>query len=55
MLINPYTLKIYICSTDKTFYYVMDLTKITFENILINTSFSVYTNMEIDIKNKRIF
>ena len=32
-----------------------DLTKITIENILINTSFSGYTNMEMDVKNQWIF
>ena len=52
--IDPDTLKIYTCSTDKTFY-VTDLTKTTVENILINTSFSGYTNMEMDVKNQRIF
>ena len=52
--IDPDTLKIYTCSTDKTFY-VTDLTKTTVENVLINTSFSGYTNMEMDVKNQRIF
>jgi len=33
----------------------MDLAKITVKNILIITSFSVYTNMEIDVKNQRRF
>ena len=52
--IDPKTLKIYTCSTDKTFYST-DLTKTTVENILISTSVSGYTNLEMDVKNRRIF
>ena len=52
--IDPETLRIYTCSTDKTFYST-DLTKNTVENILINTSISGYTNLEMDVKNRRIF
>ena len=52
--IDPNTLKIYTCSTDKTFY-MTDLTKTEVDNILINTSNSGYTNMEMDVKNQRIF
>ena len=52
--IHPETLRIYTCSTDKTFYST-DLTKNTVENILINTSISGYTNLEMDVKNRRIF
>ena len=52
--LEPYTMKIYTCSTDRTFY-VTDLTKNVVENILINTSISGYTNMEMDVPNKRIF
>ena len=54
LAIDPTTLKIYTCSSDKSFY-VTDLTKSTVENILINTSISGYTNMEMDAKNQRIF
>jgi len=52
--VDPETLKIYTCSTDRTFY-VTDLTKTSVENVLINTSFAGYTNMELDVKNRRIF
>ena len=52
--LEPYSMKLYTCSSDRTFY-VTDLTKSTVENILINTSFSGYTNMEMDIPNQRIF
>ena len=52
--IDPDALKIYTCSTDKTFY-VTDLTKDVVDNVLISTSISGYTNMEIDVKNQRIF
>ena len=52
--IDPNNLKLYSCSTDKTFY-VTDLANKCVENILINTSNSGYTNMEIDVPNKRIF
>ena len=54
LALDPETLKIYTCSTDKTFY-VTDLTKAQVENILINTSLSGYTNMQMDVKNRRIF
>jgi len=52
--VDPNTLKIYTCSTDKTFY-MTDLTKSVVENVLIDTSTSGYTNMELDVKNQRIF
>ena len=52
--LDPHTLKLYSCSTDKTFY-VTDLKNKCIDNILINTSFSGYTNMELDITNHRIF
>ena len=52
--LEPNSMKLYSCSTDRTFY-VTDLTKNQVENILINTSLSGYTNMEIDIPNKRLF
>ena len=52
--VDPNTLKIYTCSTDKTFY-MTDLTKSVVENVLIDTSASGYTNMELDVKNQRIF
>ena len=52
--LEPNTYKLYTCSTDKTFY-VTDLTKKEVENILINTSMSGYTNMEMDVPNQRIF
>ena len=52
--VDPETLKVYTCSTDRTFY-VTDLTKTSVENVLINTSFAGYTNMELDVKNRRIF
>ena len=52
--LEPTSMILYSCSTDKNFY----LTKIwddMIENTLINTSTSGYTNMELDIPNKRIF
>jgi WD40 repeat protein len=52
--LDPYTLKLYSCSTDKCFY-VTDLTKSSIQNVLINTSITGYTNMELDADNKRIF
>ena len=52
--VEPYTMKLYTCSTDKTFY-VIDLTHKVSDNILINTSLTGYTNMEIDVPNQRIF
>jgi hypothetical protein len=52
--IDPNTLILYSCSTDKTFYSA-DLKKKCIDNTLINTSLSGYTNMELDINNKRIF
>ena len=52
--IDPDTLKLYSCSTDRTFY-VTDLNQKCVDNILVNTSISGYTNMEIDPPNKRIF
>ena len=52
--LEPYSMKLYTCSTDRTFY-VTDLTKNVVENVLINTSLSGYTNMEIDVPNQRIF
>ena len=52
--IDSTNLKLYSCSTDKTFY-VTDLSKQCVENILINTSNSGYTNMEIDVDNRRLF
>ena len=54
LALEPNSMKLYSCSTDRTFY-VTDLTKNEVENILINTSLSGYTNMEIDIPNKRLF
>ena len=52
--LEPNTMQIYTCSTDKTFY-VTDLRKKEVDNILINTSIAGYTNMEIDVPNQRIF
>ena len=52
--IDPETLKIYTCSTDRCFY-VTDLTKTKVDNILVTTSLSGYTNMRMDVKNRRIF
>ena len=52
--IEPNTKRLFSCSTDKTFY-VTDLSKEENECILINTSMSGYTNMEMDIPNQRIF
>jgi len=52
--IDPLTLQIYTCSTDKTFYST-DLTKNTVENILISTSIAGYTNLQMDAKNRRLF
>ena len=52
--LDPNTLKLYSCSTDKTFY-ATDIKNKCIDNILINTSLSGYTNMKLDIINNRIF
>ena len=52
--LDPDTLNLYSCSTDRTFY-VTDLKNKCIDNLLINMSISGYTNMELDINNKRIF
>jgi WD40 repeat protein len=52
--IDPKTLNIYSCSTDRTFY-AADLKKKCIDNVIINTSISGYTNMELDVDNRRIF
>ena len=54
LAIDPDTLNIYTCSTDRTFY-VTSLAKSTVENILINMDMVGYTNLKMDTKNKRIF
>ena len=51
---NYLFIQIELCSTDRTFY-VTDLKRKCVDNILVNTSISGYTNMEIDPPNKRIF
>ena len=52
--IDPETLNLYSCSTDKTFY-VTNIKKKCIDNLLINNSISGYTNMELDSVNRRIF
>ena len=51
--LDPSTLNLYSCSTDKTFY-VTDL-KNSASNILINMGLSGYTNLEFESENQRIF
>ena len=53
LALDPKTLFLYSCSTDKTFY-ITDLKNST-NNILINMGMSGYTNLELDSPNKRIF
>ena len=52
--IDPDTLKIYTCSSDRTFYET-DLKKIKDQSLLINMNMYGYTNMAMDVKNKRVF
>ena len=52
--LEPTSLRLYSCSTDRTFY-ATNIGGNLFDNHLINTSLSGYTNMELDIKNQRIF
>ena len=52
--LEPSSMKLYSCSSDKAFY-VTNIGDDIIENTLINTSISGYTNMELDIKNQRIF
>ena len=54
LALEPNTMRLYSCSTDKTFY-VTNLKGDFIENTLINTSYSGYTNMELDCNNQRIF
>ena len=51
--LDPKTLYLYSCSTDKTFY-VTDIKNIT-NNILINLGLAGYTNLELDQENKENF
>ena len=52
--LEPTSMQLYSCSTDKTFY-ATDIGGNIADNILINKSISGYTNMELDINNQRIF
>jgi WD40 repeat protein len=54
LCLDPETMTLYSCSTDKTFY-VTDLKSETFSNILVHTSTSGYTNLIFDAENHRIF
>ena len=53
LALDPATMNLYSCSTDKTFF-VTDL-KNTASNILINVGLSGFTNLEFDGENQRIF
>ena len=52
--IEPTSMRLYSCSTDKTFYFTNIGGEIV-DSSLINTSISGYTNMKLDVTNKRIF
>ena len=52
--LDPETMNLYSCSTDKSFY-VTDLKNEKFPNILIHVSTSGYTNLIFDTQNRRIF
>ena len=54
LAIDPNTMNLYSCSTDKSFY-VTDLKNGNFANILVHVSTSGYTNLVFDSKNNRIF
>jgi len=54
LALDPETLNLYSCSTDKTFY-VTDLKDEKFSNMLIHVSTSGYTNLIYDGNNSRIF
>ena len=52
--LEPKSYILYSCSTDRTFF-ASDLSKNPPDNLLINSSVSGYTNMELDVPNQRIF
>ena len=54
LALDPETLNLYSCSTDKAFY-VTDLKNEKFTNMLIHVSTSGYTNLIYDANNSRIF
>ena len=54
LALDPRTLNLFSCSTDKTFY-ITDLNGGNYANSLICTNDSGYTNLEFDSKNKRVF
>jgi WD40 repeat protein len=54
LALDPETMNLYSCSTDKTFY-VTNLNDSNFTNVLVCTSTSGYTNLVFDGPNHRIF
>ena len=54
LALDPETMNLYSCSTDKTFY-VTDLKNNNFNNVLVHTGNSGYTNLVFDAQNHRIF
>ena len=54
LALDPETMNLYSCSTDKTFY-VTDLKNNNFNNVLVHTCNSGYTNLVFDAQNHRIF
>ena len=55
MALDPDTLNLYSCSTDKSFYVTSLMDAPNFTNILIRLDESGYTNLKYDLENKRIF
>ena len=54
LALDPETMNLYSCSTDKSFY-VTDLKNETFPNMLIHTGNSGYTNLVYESDNHRLF
>ena len=52
--VDPKTLKLYTCSTDRHFYSI-DLTQKIAKNVLVKTSSSGYTNMRLEPDKRRVF
>ena len=55
LALDPYTLNLYSCSTDKSFYVTSLMDPPTYTNILVHFDTVGYTNLEYDLENKRIF
>ena len=55
LALDPISLNLYSCSSDKTFYVTCLMDPPNFTNVLIHLDSAGYTNLEYDIDNKRIF